>query len=139
MFSPSVIALSGFITWSLALLILMEGRRCWLIATKKITPNDLDPQNSRLSPFMQRLARAHANCVEGLPIFGGLLIVAILTGQTAITDSLAYLFLATRLAQSLAHLYGVSIPVATTRFAFFAVQMTIGAYWAIRLLWAMIG
>lgn len=139
MVSPSVIALTGFAAWALTLLILMEGIRTWLIATKRITPNDLDPQNSRLSPFMQRLARAHANCVEGLPIFGGLLIVAILTGQTAITDPLAYVFLAARLAQSLMHLYGLSTPVVTTRFAFFAVQMAIGAYWAIRLLWAMIG
>jgi hypothetical protein len=27
---------------------------------------------------MQRLARAHANCVEGLPIFGGLMLIAVI-------------------------------------------------------------
>jgi hypothetical protein len=32
---------------------------------------------------MQRLARAHANCIEGLPIFGGLLAIAIMTLRTA--------------------------------------------------------
>jgi hypothetical protein len=39
---------------------------------------------------MQRLARAHANCIEGLPIFGGLLAVAIMTSRTGITDPLAF-------------------------------------------------
>ena len=28
------------------------------------------PDNANLSPFMQRLARTHANCLEGLPIVG---------------------------------------------------------------------
>ncbi|MGL6113029.1 MAG: MAPEG family protein, partial [Rubrivivax sp.] len=31
------------------------------------------------------LARAHANCLEGLPIFGGLMVVAILAGRSSIT------------------------------------------------------
>lgn len=30
---------------------------------------------------MQRLARAHANCIEGLPIFGGLMLVAVVIGR----------------------------------------------------------
>nr|WP_244420846.1 MAPEG family protein [Mesorhizobium japonicum] len=38
---------------------------------------------------MQRLARAHANCIEGLPIFGGLLGVAIIISKTDVTDPLA--------------------------------------------------
>ena len=29
---------------------------------------------------MQRLARAHANCLEGIPVFGGLMVVALLAG-----------------------------------------------------------
>ncbi|MBU1618387.1 MAG: MAPEG family protein [Gammaproteobacteria bacterium] len=36
-----------------------------------------------------RLTRAHANCIEGFPIFAALLIIALITEQTAITDPLA--------------------------------------------------
>ncbi|THF55130.1 MAPEG family protein [Mesorhizobium composti] len=34
------------------------------------------PDDAGLSSFMQRLARAYLNCLEGLPIFGGLIAVA---------------------------------------------------------------
>jgi len=83
---------------------------------------------------MQRLARAHANCLEGLPIFGGLLLVALVTGHTSITDPLAYWFLGARLFQSLVHLVSVSAQAVSIRFTAFAVQMVIGLVWAFKLL-----
>ena len=73
MAAPSLVALLGFIGWSLVLLLLMESIRTKLVLFGEVAANGFDPANSNLSPFMQRLARAHANCVEGLPIFGGLL------------------------------------------------------------------
>lgn len=92
------------------------------------------PDNAGLSPFMQRLARVHANCVEGLPTFGGLLLVAIATGRSSITDPLAYMFLACRVFQSLVHLVSLSPTAVKMRFTAFAAQMAIGGYWAFRLL-----
>jgi uncharacterized MAPEG superfamily protein len=83
---------------------------------------------------MQRLARAHANCVEGLPIFGGLMLVAILAGKSSITDPLAYAFLCARVLQSVIHLSSLSALAVKLRFSAFAVQMGIGVYWAFRLL-----
>lgn len=77
MISPTLIALFGFICWALALLVLMEIIRAKLVLTKQVPANGFDPSNTNLSAFMQRLARVHANCVEGLPIFGGLLLVAV--------------------------------------------------------------
>jgi uncharacterized MAPEG superfamily protein len=85
---------------------------------------------------MQRLARAHANCVEGLPIFGGLMLIAVVAGKSAVTDPLAYYFLVARVLQSLVHMSSVTAMAVTLRFACFAVQMGIGAYWAVRLLLA---
>ena len=96
--------------------------------------NAFVPDNSNLSPFMQRLARAHANCVEGLPIFGGLMIVATLAGRSAVTDSMAYPFLGARIVQSLVHLSSVSSAAVVVRFSAFSLQMAIGVYWAFRLL-----
>jgi len=134
MITPSSIALTGFITWALLLLVLMEVLRSQLVIRGKVVPSGFTPDNKNLSPFMQRLARAHANCVEGIPIFGGLLLVAIVTDRSAITDSLAYLFLASRIFQSVVHLVSLNPTVVTIRFLAFAVQMAIGVYWAFQLL-----
>lgn len=132
--TPTLTALTGFVAWSLLLLLIMELIRIQLVLSKTVPANGFRPDNANLSPFMQRLARAHANCVEGLPIFGGLLLIAVLAGQTQITDALAYAFLAARIAQSLIHLSSVSALAVTLRFTAFAVQLGIGAYWALRLL-----
>lgn len=132
--NPTVIALSGFVARSLFLLVLMEVIRSKLVLTKAVPANAFRPDNSNLSPFMQRLARAHANCIEGLPIFGGLMLIAVVTGRSAVTDPLAYVFLAARILQSVTHLSSVSAPAVTFRFSLFAVQMGIAVYWAVRLM-----
>jgi len=131
--NPTLTALTGFVAWSLFLLTLMEAIRSKLVLTKAIAANGFNPENSNLSPFMQRLARAHANCIEGLPIFGGLMVIAVVAGRSAITDPLAYAFLAARILQSVIHLTSLSALAVTLRFSAFAVQMGIGLYWAARL------
>lgn len=132
--NPTLTALAGFIAWTLFLLVLMEVIRCKLVVTKAVPANGFRPDNANLCPFMQRLARAHANCVEGLPIFGGLMMVALVAGRSSITDPLAYVFLSARILQSVIHLTSLSAPAVTLRFAAFAVQMGIGVFWAVRLL-----
>ncbi|MEZ5608265.1 MAG: MAPEG family protein [Burkholderiaceae bacterium] len=82
----------------------MEVLRTRLVVAGRVPANGFDPGNSQLSPFMQRLARAHANCLEGLPIFGGLLLLAVVAGRSAVTDPLALVLLAARLLQSVVHL-----------------------------------
>lgn len=130
----SVNVLIGLTAWTLFLLILMEALRSRLILTKAVAANELKPDNSNLSPFMQRLARAHANCVESLPIFGILIIAALLTNRTSITNPLAPWLFAARLVQSSAHLASLSIPAVWVRFIAFAVQMAIAVYWS----WALL-
>lgn len=134
MSNPTAFALTGFIAWSLALLVLMEALRSKMVMDKSVPPNGFRPDNANLSPFMQRLARAHANCIEGLPIFGGLMLVALVTDRAAVTDALAPILLAARVVQSTIHLYSLGATAVTARFAAFAVQMGIGVYWAWRLL-----
>src|SRR5215208_4794908 len=97
--NPTLAAFTGFVSWSLFLLVLMEMIRTKLVATKAVPANGFTPDNAGQSPFMQRLARAHANCVEGLPIFGGLMLIAVVAGKAAITAPLAYYFLAARILQ----------------------------------------
>ncbi|MDH4314684.1 MAG: MAPEG family protein [Gammaproteobacteria bacterium] len=136
--SPTIIVLTFFVVWALFLLVLMEVIRAKLVLSREFPANGFSPDNANQSPFMQRLARAHANCVEGLPIFGGLMLVAIVTAQTAVTDPLAYVFLAARLAQSLIHLLSVSAMAVTLRFSAFAVQLVIAIFWSYALLQSLL-
>ncbi len=132
--NSSLLALTGFVAWTLLLLVLMESLRSRLVLLKAVPSNGFQPDNGNLSPFMQRLARAHANCLEGLPVFGGLLVIAALAGQTAITDPLALVLLGARVVQSLIHLASLSVMAVNLRFSAFAVQMLIALYWAFALL-----
>ncbi len=132
--NSSLLALTGFVAWTLLLLVLMESLRSRLVLLKAVPSNGFQPDNGNLSPFMQRLARAHANCLEGLPVFGGLLVIAALAGQTAITDPLALVLLGARVVQSLIHLASLSVMAVNLRFTAFAVQMLIALYWAFALL-----
>lgn len=130
----TTIALTGFIAWTLALLVLMELLRTRLVLRRQVAPNGFQPDNANLSPFMQRLARAHANCVEGLPIFGGLMLVALVSDAASVTDPLAYAMLAARIVQSLIHLASLSPAAVSARFTAFAVQMAIAVVWSVQLL-----
>lgn len=132
--SNTTYALTGFVAWALFLLVLMEAIRTYLVLTGAIAANAFTPDNAGLSPFMQRLARAHANCVEGLPLFGGLLAIAIMTSKTSVTDSLALWFLGARIAQSVIHLISTSAMAVSLRFTAFAIQIVIAIYWCWRLL-----
>lgn len=132
--TPTAVALTGFIAWALALLVLMEAIRSKMVLAKEVAANGFLPDNSNLSPFMQRLARAHANCLEGLPILGGLMLVALATGRSAVTDSLAFALLAARVVQSIIHLISLSPTAVTLRFTAFAIQLVIAIIWSYRLL-----
>ena len=126
-------ALLGFIAWTLCLLVLMEAIRSWLVLSGTVPANGFTPDNANLSPFMQRLARAHANCLEGLPLFGGLMLVAVVAGRATVTDPLAWVLLGARIVQSLIHLVSTSPTAVTARFTAFAVQVAIAVYWVFGL------
>jgi uncharacterized MAPEG superfamily protein len=133
--STSAIVLTLFIAWALFLLLVMEILRSRLVLTGRAQSNEFKPDNSNSSPFMQRLARAHANCIESLPLFGGLLLVAMATGRTDATDALAPWLLGARVVQSSIHLASTSVVAVNARFAAFVVQLAIALYWV----WALLG
>jgi uncharacterized MAPEG superfamily protein len=132
--STSALALALFIAWTLCLLVLMEVLRSRLVLLGRVPSNGFTPDNANLSPFMHRLARAHANCLENLPLFGGLLLLALATGRHGVTDPLALWLVAARVVQSCIHLASLSVWAVNLRFTAFAVQTGIAAYWTWRLL-----
>ncbi|WP_108471100.1 MAPEG family protein [Rhodanobacter thiooxydans] len=132
--TTSALALILFLAWTLLLLVVMEALRGYLVVTGRVRSNEFKPDNANLSPFMQRLTRAHANCVESLPVFGGLLLLAIVMGRAEVTDALAPWLLGARIVQSGIHLASTSVIAVNARFTAFAVQMGIGVYWVCKLL-----
>jgi len=131
--NPSVFALLGYIAWTLGLLSLIVLIRVGMTLSGKRAPNKFATDGADVSPFTNRLCRAHANCYEHFPVFGGLLLLAIALDQTAITDGLAGYFLGAKVLQSLTHLVSSGNLAVQIRFAFFFVQLLVAATWIVRL------
>lgn len=129
MHSPTAQALLAFIAWTLGLVLLMVGLRGVMVLRGQRKANQFTPDNADLSPFMQRLARAHVNCLEGLAAFGSLMLLAVATQRSAVTDPLAGWMLAARLAQSCIHLFSTSPMAVSLRFTAFLVQVGIALFW----------
>jgi hypothetical protein len=130
--SPSAFALLGFAAWSLVLVGVLAVYRSALVKAGKKASNGFDPSGEDLEGFGRRVTRAHANCYENLPVAGVVLLYAIATSRTAVTDPLAYVFIALRVAQSLVHLVSTSRPAVLLRFTFFVAQIAILTYWLLR-------
>ena len=129
--NASVIALVIYVSWMILLLGMLGSLRAGLTLTGKRAANSFCPDGSDVSSFSARLCRTHANCYESFPIIGGLLLLAIATSSTGITDGLAYYLIAARILQSAVHLISTSIVAVQIRFAFFLVQIGIAVYWVL--------
>lgn len=132
--SPTIIALLGFISLTLALLGTLGMIRTSLALRGVKAPNSFDPSGKDVSEFSVRLCRTHANCYESFPYFGGLLLLAIATDTTAITDGLAYYFIGARVLQAVIHLASTSNLAVQVRFAFFLVQIVIAVMWILKFI-----
>jgi uncharacterized MAPEG superfamily protein len=137
--NATIIALLGYITWLVILLAALALYRTNLVMSRKKAPNGFKADGSDSSPFGQRLTRAQANCVESFAFIGGLMLLALATDSTVITNGLAYVLLIARLGQSITHLISTSNVAVQVRFAFFLVQVGICLYWIVQLATKFIG
>ena len=129
--NPTILALLGYFSLILFLLILLLSYRTTLVLQKQRAANAFAPDGSDVSGFAQRLTRALANSVESFPLVGGLLLFALAMSLSSITDALAYPLLVARLAQSLVHLISTSVLAVQIRFSLFAVQLVICGVWIV--------
>ena len=132
--NPTAFSLAGYIIWYLLLLTGIALYRSVLTVSGKRAANSFAPEGSDVSPFSGRLCRAHANCGEGFPIIGGLLLLALVTNTTEITNTLALVVLIARIAQSTVHLISTAVMAVQLRFALFLIQVVIAFYWAFQFL-----
>jgi uncharacterized MAPEG superfamily protein len=129
------IAIIGLVLWALTLLSLLASYRSFLTVVKGKPANSFAPTGLDLRPFAQRLTRAHANTYEFLPFALAILVFAVATGQSQITDGLAITLLGLRIGQSSVHLISTSEIAVVIRFVgFFIPQIVIVVWWAVRLL-----
>ncbi len=122
-------AIIGLASWYVAVLLLLAVFRVYISVATRKAANTFAPDGSDVPGFGQRLVRVHANCYENIPLIVGVLLFALVTGQSAITDPTACWLLYARIAQSLVHLVSVSVPAVLVRFSLFAVQLGLLVCW----------
>ena len=105
-----------------------------LLASRKTGSMAFDPNGIDLDGYGRRLTRAVANCQENIPLYIGVLLFALVTGQTEITDATACWLLYARIAQSVAHLLSTSSPMILVRFSFFLLQFLLIVCWVVQML-----
>jgi uncharacterized MAPEG superfamily protein len=115
-----------FAGWTLATLLGTVGIYRWTrILTGRARLGEFHADEVQGTDFYRRAMRAHANCVENLPVYAALVVVIVASGVRSPTlDRLAIAMLIARILQTVTH---VAMPqsdaVVGVRFAFFFVQL----------------
>lgn len=118
--------LLGFAAWTVVLLLGTVGVYRWTrILTGRVPIRDFRADQIEGADWYKRAMRAHANCLENLPVFGAIVFAAHVGKVSgALVDGLAVAILAARVVQSLVHVSLVQTnTVASIRFALFLVQI----------------
>lgn len=132
--SQTQTALLGYIGLLLLILLILAGLRTMLTLKGVKKANDFSPTGEDAGDFSRRLVRAHANMYEFFPVYGGVLLYAMATGQSDVTNGLAMIFLGARVVQAIIHILSTSVLAVQARFFFFLVQFFIAAYWVLLFL-----
>ena len=118
--------LLGFAAWTLLLLVATVGAyRLSRVFLGRAGMGDFPADRVEGQGWYPRAMRAHANCIENLPVFAVLVYVLRAFGiEDPAVDPLCAAVLAARIPQSLVHVGFVqSDRVVSWRFAFYSVQL----------------
>ena len=111
--------LVGFAAWTVLLLLATVGVYRWSrILTGRVAIRDFRADQIEGAEWYKRAMRAHANCVENLPVFGAI-VFGLYVGNvgSALIDALAVAVVVARVMQSLVHVCFVqSNTVTSVRF-----------------------
>ena len=115
--------LLGFVAWTLVLLLAIGVARVSQVLAGTAKPTDFPAGVPHGSDPYWRLNRAHLNCLENLPLFASVVLIATVAGlRSPALDTLARTYLGARVCQSLAHLSSGGAVAVNVRFGFFLVQ-----------------
>jgi uncharacterized MAPEG superfamily protein len=118
--------LLGFTTWTVLLLMATVGVYRWVkILLGRAPISSFRSDQLEGEDWYRRGTRAHANCVENLPVFGAIVLVISAIGVTgSAVNSLCTIVLIARVCQSLVHVSHVQTDAfVAVRFSFFCVQL----------------
>jgi uncharacterized MAPEG superfamily protein len=118
--------LLAFAVWTLLVLLAGVGVHRWSrILSGRAELIDFSGGVVEGAPLYRRVTRAHANCVENLPVYAAIALTAAIAGvDTPRLDQLAVIFLVARICQTLTHtLFRESNVTVGIRFGFFTVQV----------------
>lgn len=127
--------LLGFAAWTLLLIagvFLYRGMRFLTGTPINHWPRGNKPADD--APFVKRLEDAHANCLENLPVFAVIVLVAAALGRLADIQALAPWVLYARMGQSLAHLSGTGPVNVFVRASFWSAQLALFGWMLVKLL-----
>lgn len=118
--------LLAFATWTVVLLLTTVGVYRWSrILSGRVAIKDFRADPVGGSDWYQRAMRAHANCIENLPVFGAIVLALVVAGiRDSAANYLCIAILIARIAQSLTHVcFSQTNTVTSVRFGFFFVQV----------------
>ena len=118
--------LLGFAAWTLALLMATVGVYRWgLILFAKAGIASFPPEAREGAGWYQRGTRAHANCIENLPVFGAIVFLLTAIGlEGPMVNALCIATLAARIVQSCVHIsHEQTNAFVAVRFSFYSVQL----------------
>jgi uncharacterized MAPEG superfamily protein len=128
--------LLGFAGWTLIILLLSVGVYRWTrILTGRQAIGEFAADGSGGADWYKRATRAHANCIENLPVYGAIVLAARGAGiDDPLLDALACAMLGARMVQSVVHISFVQTNRAVSvRFSFFFVQFICMSWMAIHI------
>jgi uncharacterized MAPEG superfamily protein len=118
--------LLGFAAWTVMLMFATVGVYRWSrILTGRVAIRNFPADQVEGEDWYRRAIRAHANCIENLPVFGAIVLALYISGVGGpAVNYLSISILAARVIQSLIHVCFVQTnTVVSIRFAFFFVQL----------------
>jgi uncharacterized MAPEG superfamily protein len=118
--------LVGFSTWTVLLLSATVGVYRWTrIFSGRASLSSFRADQPEGEDWYRRSMRAHANCIENLPVFGAIVLAIYAEGvRGTVIDVLSTLVLIARVLQSLVHVSHVQTDAfVAMRFSFLCVQL----------------
>jgi uncharacterized MAPEG superfamily protein len=115
-----------FAGWTLATLLGTVGVYRWSrILTGRAALSDFRADEPQGSAWYRRAMRAHANCVENLPVYAAIVVVIAASGvRSPMLDTLAVVLIVARVLQTVTHVtFEQTHAVVAVRFSFFFVQI----------------
>jgi uncharacterized MAPEG superfamily protein len=118
-------ALLGFSVWTLGIVVIAVGTYRWIrIVRGRARIHEFRAEAPEGEDWYRRAMRAHANCVENLPVFGAIVLTSAIARVTSSKlDVLAVAILTARIGQTISHVgFPQTERAVMVRFTFFLVQ-----------------